>query len=130
MKKLLFLLISLFAWGLTTYAQGSFKGMEIALHKDLVKDNSTDPEDGPQTRGIITQPAYAYLYNKVVTLTFVEVSTAASVRIIQESTGETVYSQDYISPSAVTIDLNSMGAGTYRIEIATDNSCLEGEFMF
>lgn len=128
MKKILFILLSIIISCSTAYAQDN-KSIEIMLYGDDIKGHQVDPEEAPKTRGIVIQPVHAYLYNKVVTVTFVEVSTAASVRIIQESTGETVYSQDYISPSAVTIDLNSMGAGTYRIEIATDDSCLEGEFM-
>lgn len=128
MKKLLFLLISLFAWGVSTHSQESFKGTEIDLYRDIVKDNNTDPETAPKTRGIIVQPASAYLYNKVISVSFEEVMPSATIKITQESTGGTVYSQEHMSPSTVTIDLNSMSAGIYRIEIAADNCCLEGEF--
>lgn len=129
MKKLLFLLISLFAWGVSTHSQESFKGTEIDLYRDIVKDNNTDPETAPKTRGIIVQPASAYLYNKTVTITFEEIMPSATIKIGQESTGDTVYSQEYMSPSTVTIDLNSMSAGIYSIEIVADDYCLEGEFM-
>lgn len=37
MKKLLFILISFFAWGVSTYAQGFIQGLEITLHKDIKK---------------------------------------------------------------------------------------------
>ena len=63
MKKLLFLLIAFLAWGTSAYSQEFIKGMEISLYGDIKKDNNVDPEDMPQTRGIIFQPVHAYLYN-------------------------------------------------------------------
>lgn len=128
MKKLLFLLISLFAWGVATYAQESFKGMEIALHKDLVKNNSTDPEDGPQTRGIITQEVYAYLYNKEVTITFEVKIPAISVKIIKEHTGEVIFSYMLINQASVSIDLSTQNSDCYVIEISSKDFCLNGNF--
>lgn len=125
MKKLLFLLISLFAWGVSTHSQESFKGTEI----DLYKDNDTYPEDAPKTRGIIVQPASAYLYNKAVTVTFEEIMPSATIKITQESTGDTVYSQEYMSPSTIFVDLSLQDSGTYYIEIVSDTISLEGEFI-
>lgn len=82
----------------------------------------------PQTRGIIFQPVHAYLYNKVVSVSFEEMIPTVSIKITKESTGETVYSQEYMSPAEVSIDLNIQDSGTYYIEIISDKISLEGEF--
>lgn len=110
------------------YSQ-DISGIEIILNADFKEGHQVNPEDAPKTRGVFTLPVQAYLYNKVVSVTFEEIMPSATIKIVQESTGDTVYSQEYMSPSTVTIDLNSMSAGTYRIEIAADDCCLEGEFM-
>lgn len=127
-KKLLFLLIAFLAWGTSAYSQEFIKGMEISLYGDIKKDNNVDPEDMPQTRGIIFQPVHAYLYNKVVSVSFEEMIPAVSIKITKESTGETVYSQEYMSPAEASIDLNIQDSGTYYIEIISDKISLEGEF--
>lgn len=129
MKKLLFILISFFAWGVSTYAQGFIQGLEITLHKDIKEDNNTDQENGPQTRSLIVQPAHAYLYNKVVSISFEEVMPTVTIKIIKEATGETVYSQEYMNPATVSVDLSLQDSGTYYIEIVSDEVYLEGEFM-
>ena len=129
MKKLLFILISFFAWGVSTYAQGFIQGLEITLHKDIKEDNNTDQENGPQTRSLIVQPAHAYLYNKVVSISFEEVMPTVTIKIIKEATGETVYLQEYMNQATVSVDLSLQDSGTYYIEIVSDEVYLEGEFM-
>lgn len=129
MKKLLFILISFFAWGVSTYAQGFIQGLEITLHKDIKENNDTSQEDGPQTRSLIVQPAHAYLYNKVVSISFEEVMPTVTIKIIKEATGETVYSQEYMNPATVSVDLSLQDSGTYYIEIVSDEVYLEGKFM-
>lgn len=129
MKKLLFLLITFFAWETSAYSQEFIKGMEISLYKDIKEDHDTDPEDAPKTRSPIFQPAHAYLYNKVVSISFEEVMPAVTIKITKESTGETIYSQEYISPAALSVNLTMQDSGTYYIEIVSDTISLEGEFM-
>ena len=128
MKKLLFLLIAFLAWGTSAYSQEFIKGMEISLYGDIKKDNNVDPEDMPQTRGIIFPPVHAYLDNKVVSVSCEEMRPAVSIKITKESTGDSVYSQEYMSPAEASIDLNIQDSGTYYIEIISDKISLEGEF--
>ena len=128
MKKLLFLLIAFLAWGTSAYSQEFIKGMEISLYGDIKKDNNVDPETAPKTRSIIIQPAHAYLYNKVISISFEEVMPAVTIKITKESTDETVYSQEYISPTTISVNLNLLDSGTYYIEISSDNISLQGEF--
>lgn len=85
--------------------------------------------DKPINRSIIPQVAHAYLYNKIVSVSFEEVMPAVTIKITKESTGETVYSQEYISPAAISVDLTTQDSGTYSIEIVSDTISLEGEFM-
>lgn len=127
MKTLLIILITTFISVCSIQAQenGSMTEYNNAEREIPLKNLQSN---GPINRSIIPQFAYAYLYNKVVSISLEEVTPVVTIKITQESTGETVYSQEYMSPSAVTIDLNSMSAGIYRIEIAADNCCLEGEF--
>ncbi|WP_259324146.1 DUF3244 domain-containing protein [Bacteroides intestinalis] len=129
MKKLLFLLITFLAWGTSAYSQEFIKGMEISLYGDIKDVNDVDQEDAPKTRSIIIQPAHAYLYNKIVSVSFEEVMPAVTIKITKESTGETVYSQEYMSPTAISVDLTTQDSGTYSIEIVSDTISLEGEFM-
>lgn len=129
MKKLLFLLISFLAWGTSAYSQEFIKGMEISLYGDIKKDNNVDPETAPKTRSIIIQPAHAYLYNKVISISFEEMIPTVTIRILKESTGETVYSQEYMNPTIISVDLTLQDSGTYSIEVVSDTISLEGEFM-
>ena len=129
MKRLLFILISFFAWGVSTYAQGFSQGIEITLHKDIKKGNEVDPEEIPTTRSIIFQSAHAYLYNKVISASFEEVIPKVTIKIIKEATSETVYSQEYMNPATVSVDLSLQNSGIYYIEIVSDEVYLEGEFM-
>ncbi|WP_044263748.1 DUF3244 domain-containing protein [Bacteroides timonensis] len=128
MKKLLFLLIAFLAWGTSAYSQEFIKGMEISLYKDIKEDHDTNPEDAPKTRSIIIQPAHAYLYNKVISISFKEMISTVTIRILKESTGETVYSQEYMSPTEVSIDLNMQNSDVYYIEIISDKTSLKGKF--
>lgn len=129
MKKLLFLLIAFLAWGTSAYSQEFIKGMEISLYGDIKEGHDTDPENMPQTRSPIFQPAHAYLYNKVVSISIEEMIPTVTIRILKASTGETVYSQEYMNPTVISVDLNSQDSGTYYIEIVSDEVCLEGEFI-
>ncbi|WP_294632770.1 DUF3244 domain-containing protein [uncultured Bacteroides sp.] len=128
MKRLLFILISLLAWGGSVYAQSSNIVMEIALYKDIKNDNNVDPEDMPVTRSPIFLPVYAYLYNKVVTVDFQATFSAVTVNVVSDVTGETVYSELLVNPTNVSIDLNGADSGDYRLEIISDEIALEGYF--
>lgn len=128
MKRLLFILISLLAWGGSVYAQSSNIVMEIALYKDIKNDNNVDPEDMPVTRSPIFLPVHAYLYNKVVTADFQVTFSAVTVNVVNDVTGETVYSELLASPTSVSIDLNEADSGDYRLKIISDGIALEGYF--
>ena len=93
------------------------------------KSGSISPEDAPKTRSGISQPVCAYLYNKVVTVDFQAAFPAVTVNIINETTGETVYSELFINPVSFSIDLNGSSTGNYMIEIVSDEITLEGYFL-
>ncbi|WP_281643986.1 DUF3244 domain-containing protein [Bacteroides zoogleoformans] len=97
--------------------------------KDPTEDDpDIGPDNQPITRGIIFQPAYAHLYNKVVNIDFVNTYHATIVTILNQSTGEIVHSEVYDSPTELAIDLSSEKKGNYLIRIETENAFLQGSF--
>lgn len=133
MKKVLFILFSFLSFTISINAQFISGNIEIMLtQKDGDRDpnksvGDTSPEDAPQTRSSVFQPVYAYLYNKVVTVDFQAAFSAVTVNVLNETTGETVYSEQLINPAIFSINLN--GTGGYMIEIVSDEISLEGHFF-
>lgn len=133
MKQLLFILMLLIISRVDINAQASSNSYTIIeLNQN---DNERElPEDGnetansPRVRSIILQPAYAYLYNNVVSIIFEESFSVATITIVNEATGETVYSENYNSPTSLNIDLSGKGNGRYLLEIEADDIYLEGQF--
>ena len=103
----------------------------------MVEYNNTEREiplknlqpNKPISRSLIPQIAYAYLYNKVVTVSFEEAMLTVTIKIIKEATGEIVYSQEYMNPTVISVDLTGQDSETYSIEVVSDTISLEGEFM-
>lgn len=127
MKKLVFILISIFLCGSSVYAIDN-NGIEILFYKDDIKGHQVDPEDMPQTRSIIFQPVHAFLYNKAVSVSFEEILNSVTISIVNEQNGETIYSQCHTNPAELSIDLSNEGPGEYRIDIVADNVSLQGIF--
>lgn len=123
MRKLL-LLVMLVCGGMISFAQnGPSVRTTIALERDM--DQIIEE---PVTRSLTPENTAAFVENQVVTIFIEEAVPMVTVRIINESTGETVYSQEHPSPSVVSIDLNDEDAGLYRIEIIAGDACISGEF--
>lgn len=123
MRKLL-LLVMLVCGSVISSAQNG-PSVRVAIAFDREAPN--DPE-GPKTRSLTPENTAAFVENQVVTIFIEEAVPMVTVRIINESTGETVYSQEHPSPSVVSIDLNDEDAGLYRIEIIAGDACISGEF--
>ena len=72
MKKVLFILFSFLAFGISVNAQSIFgKSVIVLTQKNGDREPSeqvgdTSPEDAPKVRSTISQPVCASLYNKVV----------------------------------------------------------------
>lgn len=134
MKKVLFILFLFLVFAGSANAQFVFGSTTIMLtQKDGDRDpiepvGDTSPEDAPQTRGVILQPVCASLYNKVVTVDFQAAFSAVTVNVINDTTGETVYSELFINPASFSIDLSGKGTRDYMIEITSDEITLEGHF--
>ena len=124
MKKVLFILFSFLAFGISVNAQSIFgKSVIVLTQKNGDREPSeqvgdTSPEDAPKVRSTISQPVCASLYNKVVTIDFQTVF----------STGEIVSSELFINPTSFSIDLNGKDTGDYMIEIISNEISLEGHF--
>lgn len=135
MKKVFFIFVSLLFFVGYANAQSSFGNIKIMLtvtdgNRNINEpDDDTDPETAPKTRSIIFQPAHAYLYNnKVVTVDFQITLSAVTVNVVNNVTGETVYSEALVNPRSISIDLNGANSGDYRLEIISDGIALEGYF--
>lgn len=127
MKKLLFLLVTIFSLH-TMYAQEkSNTCTEITFYKQSREDPNSK-NSNPNTRSIHIQAAYAYIYNNVISIYFEEIPNAATISITNESNGEIVHSETYSSPTNLNIDINGENSGKYKIVIETENSFLEGNF--
>ena len=134
MRKVLFILFSFLVFSGSANAQFISGNTEIMLtqkDEDRTPPGQTgdvSPENVPKTRGAIFQPVCAYLYNKVVTVDFQAVFSAVTVNVINEITGETIYSELFTNPTSFSIDLSGKDAGDYMIELVSDEITLEGYF--
>lgn len=106
---------------------------EIGLTSTPIKTKdatgSTTETGLPIRRSIQRQIAYAYIYNKVVSINFNATIEDATVTITHTATGKTVHTEAYSNPATLRIDLNGENSGSYLIEIETDGSLLTGEFI-
>ena len=135
MKAILYLITLLLAGNTmplnTEKYNDTYREIELSVNGDgrsLPKNNDTDPKDGPRTRGVVLQPVYAYIYNGVISIDFTKTFSNVSVTIINETTGEIVYSETSNNSTNFNIDLNNESQGNYLIEIDTNNIRLKGNF--
>ena len=128
MKTLLIILITAFISVCSIQAQEKGSMVEYNNTEREIPLKNLQPNK-PISRSLIPQLAYAYLYNKVVTVSFEEAMLTVTIKIIKEATGEIVYSQEYMNPTVISVDLTGQDSETYSIEVVSDTISLEGEFM-
>ena len=128
MKKILIILITAFISVCSIQAQEKGSMVEYNNTEREIPLKNLQPNK-PISRSLIPQIAYAYLYNKVVTVSFEEAMLTVTIKIIKEATGEIVYSQEYMNPTVISVDLTGQDSETYSIEVVSDTISLEGEFM-
>ena len=128
MKTLLIILITAFISVCSIQAQEKGSMVEYNNTEREIPLKNLQPNK-PISRSLIPQIAYAYLYNKLVTVSFEEAMPTVTIKIIKEATGETVYSQEYMNPTVISVDLTGQDSETYSIEVVSDTISLEGEFM-
>ena len=128
MKTLLIILITAFISVCSIQAQEKGSMVEYNNTEREIPLKNLQPNK-PISRSLIPQIAYAYLYNKVVTVSFEEAMPTVTIKIIKEATGETVYSQKYMNPTVISVDLTGQDSETYSIEVVSDTISLEGEFI-
>lgn len=134
MKKVLFILFSFLAFGISVNAESVFgKSVIVLTQKNGDREPSeqvgdTSPEDAPKVRSTTSQPVCASLYNKVVTIDFQTVFSTVTANITNETTGEIISSELFINPTSFSIDLYEKDTGDYMIEIISNEILLEGHF--
>lgn len=131
MKKLILILLLFFIGNSVISAKAAEQYTPIALsvnddEREIIRE--ANGEDVPISRSIIFQPAYAYLCDKVVSVAFEEALSSVTINIVNEQSGETVYSQNYMNPVDLNIDLSNAIAGEYRIDIVAEEVSLQGIF--
>lgn len=126
---ILFFCSSLFQLSAKT-VQDNVAEIELTSTPIKTKDRSgsTSEEGLPIRRSIQRQIAYAYIYNKVVSIDFNATIESATVTITHTATGETVHTEAFSNPTTLCIDLNGENSGSYLIEIEADGTLLTGEF--
>ncbi|WP_349844809.1 DUF3244 domain-containing protein [Bacteroides cellulosilyticus] len=75
------------------------------------------------------QPIYAWLYNNVISLDFEDLLPTITISIINETTGVTIYLENYNNLNSIIIDLSTEKSGYYLIRIEYDDIILEGNFV-
>lgn len=133
MKQLLFILMILFISRVEVSARASSNNytiIELSQNDDEreILEEGNETGNSPRVRSVISHPAYAYLYNNVVSIIFEESFSVATITIVNEATGETVYSESYNSPTSLNIDLSGKENGRYLLEIEADDTYLKGQF--
>ena len=133
MKQLLFILLMLCANVILLKAE-SFSEFEVITLQVCADDDRGIKTKGtsqhiPQTRSLITQPVYASLYNNVISIDFSETFTTVTVNIINQTTGEAVYSETCSNPESLIIDWDNKVSADYIIKIETDGIYWEGCFF-
>lgn len=113
MKKLLFILVAtLFLSNIVTYAQkenNHFVGITLTQSK---RKGPINKENSPATRNII-QPVNAYLCNNVICINFNKEFSTVTISIINELTGETVYTETCNALASININLDEEDYGIF-----------------
>lgn len=97
----------------------------------LTESREWPEENGGETpirRSISLPSVYAYIYNKVVILEFMETYPDVTVTVTNEDTGEIIYWESFTSLSVFNLDLGAEKKGIYIIRIIWDETLLEGSF--
>ena len=136
MKRILFFMMLLLAGSKEVVNAGelnTYREILLTVSNSAGRDikgqkTQIDSETTPITRGIIRQAVYAYIYNSIVTITFEEVFSTATVTVVNETTGETVYSEIHSSLATLSIDLNGENSSNYLIEIEVNDIYITGTF--
>lgn len=129
MKTLILLLIFLWMGTLPFYAKGgnaSSTTTTTDTEKSEKKEIPLILQRDKIAYSLVQFTAYAYLYNKVVSVDFSELPGTFTARIINLSTGEEVASQTFCE--FVEIDLSACSGGDYQLDIMSEDEWLQGEF--
>ena len=125
---LLFLLLAI--GNINIYSQTFITSQVIEFKDKIPKDRGGDiGGDLPIRRSISFQPIYAWLYNNVISLDFEDLLPTITISIINETTGVSIYLENYNNLNSIIIDLSTEKSGYYLIRIEYDDIILEGNFV-
>lgn len=120
MKKNYFLFL-IIVWGLT-FVSPVILSAKVTDTRDIELRTKTD--NGNELRSLL--PVRAWLDNRVVYVSFFELSAETTVSIL-DAEGNLVNVCQYQSPEVISFPIVE-GEGTFRIEIKYDSNIFIGEF--
>ena len=131
MKRFILLLVLVFALG---SANANYQ-IEDDIYTVIMLSSEDEPDRdvgnkdlGGGSRSLTQQPIFAYTYNKVVNIEFIEVFSMATISITNQTTGEIIYSGVYTMPDSLAITLDGKSSGNYVLSIETNTNKWVGEF--
>lgn len=129
MKKALLILVVVFSLNnaIPVSAQRENSSFtKITLTSAGRKDPSYKGKE-PATRSI-AQPILAYVCNNDICINFNIPLSSATINIINEQTGKTIYEESFNDPTNININLDGESIGSYLVEIKLDGIHMFGSF--
>lgn len=133
MKKLLltlcfFTILSFL--GLSVYANGRASGIKKEIPTTLgpgPTGGGTSESDGI-FRCPIIKPAAASIYDRTITVDFLNSEEDVMIVVTNLATGEIIFSESFVATDTAIFELNAEIGANCKIEIITESWSLEGEF--
>jgi len=93
-----------------------------------VRGHSSNSSDDKILRSPALTPVKAFMCEKTMRLDFSSSIKDVIITVVNASTGEVVYSENFATPEVVFINLDAEEAGDYRLDVTGDATALWAEF--
>lgn len=90
--------------------------------------HSSNSSDDKILRSPALTPVKAFMCEKTMRLDFSSSIKDVIITVVNASTGEVVYSENFATPEVVFINLDAEEAGDYRLDVTGDATALWAEF--
>ncbi|WP_373125312.1 DUF3244 domain-containing protein [Bacteroides sp. HPS0048] len=93
-----------------------------------LRGHSSNSSDDTILRSPALTPVKAFMCEKTMRLDFSSSIKDVIITVVNASTGEVVYSENFATPEVVFINLDAEEAGDYRLDVMGDATALWAEF--
>ena len=93
-----------------------------------LRGHSSNSSDDTILRSPALTPVKAFMCEKTMRLDFSSSIKDVIITVVNASTGEVVYSENFATPEVVFINLDAEEAGDYRLDVTGDATALWAEF--